>query len=372
MHILVIPSWYHSSFNPQKGTFFMDQAECLSRHVDKVSVVAPVLISIKEITINNIFKFGKKNLKKNNFHEYIYPVLAIPFCNKINTLIQFYCGKIILKKYVKDHGVPDIVHLQSSLSGMLALWFKKKYGVSFIVTEHWSGFINNKASKAQKLLSKEVFLESKKNIAVSNYFSSLLKRQFNCNFNVVPNVVDINFFKPSKNKFKTFTFLQVASLNDNKNQEMLIAAFCIFVKKYKSELIIIGQGEKLNMLSRLIKQFKLENSVKLLGQKNRDIVKDYMQKSHALLITSYIETFGVVAIEAMACGIPVISTRCGGPEEIIDKHNGVLCEISKDSIYESMVKCYESKWDSIKIRSKVESNYSTNAISSKILKLINL
>ena len=48
---------------------------------------------------------------------------------------------------------------------------------------------------------------------------------------------------------------------------MLIAAFCIFVKKYKSELIIIGQGEKLNMLSRLIKQFKLENSVKLLGQK---------------------------------------------------------------------------------------------------------
>ena len=85
MHILVIPSWYHSSFNPQKGTFFMDQAECLSRYVDKVSVVAPVLISIKEITINNIFKFGKKHLKRNNFHEYIYPILAIPFCNKINT-----------------------------------------------------------------------------------------------------------------------------------------------------------------------------------------------------------------------------------------------------------------------------------------------
>ena len=370
MHILVIPSWYYTLYSQQKGIFFKDQAVTLSKHVDKVSIIAPVLVSIKELKLSKLFHFKQKVIEKDNVMEIIKPILAIPFLGNINRRIQFYIGKKMLKQYVKDHGLPDVVHLQSALSGMLAIWFKNHYGVPFVVTEHWSGFLRNKATKSEKLLARKVFENSTKNIAVSSYFAAKLEKQTNSSFEVIPNVVDVDFFKIGKNKFDTFTFLQVANLNRNKNQEMLIRAFSSFIKHNNANLIILGAGNKKESLESLITEYSLQKQVTLYGLASRDVVKEHMQKSHSLIISSYVETFGVVAIEAMSCGIPVISTQCGGPEEIIKNYNGILCDCTEEALLDSMIQCYNSTWDSTEIRSNIELKYSSNKVAVKILELM--
>ena len=68
----------------------------------------------------------------------------------------------------------------------------------------------------------------------------------------------------------------------------------------------------------------LESQVSLLGRLSRTEVHREIRSSHCLLLTSHYETFGVVLIEALALGRPVIASMCGGPECIVDDSNGLL------------------------------------------------
>ena len=140
MHVLVIPSWYQTRFNRFSGVFFKDQALAISGQVKRVGVIAPVLISVKDVLKSKAFSFRENHVETDNVQEYIQPILAFPFFKTLNRTLQFRIGKKMLKRYIHEFGVPDVIHLQTSLAGELALWMNKKYKVPFVVTEHWSGF----------------------------------------------------------------------------------------------------------------------------------------------------------------------------------------------------------------------------------------
>ena len=139
------------------------------------------------------------------------------------------------------------------------------------------------------------------------------------------------------------------------------------------EVIIVDNNfeeEQSKKLKSLIKSLNLTEKIRLHGVANREKVRDLIQQSHYLVISSYIETFGVVAIEAMACGIPVVSTKCGGPEEIINTKTGLLCEINEEAICEAMQEALTRNWDSSYIRHYAESNFSKASFAEKILSTI--
>ena len=173
------------------------------------------------------FSFRKDHIETDNVQEYIQPILAFPFFKTLNRTLQFRIGKKMLNRYIHEFGVPDVIHLQTSLAGELALWMNKQYKVPFVVTEHWSGFLQNKASHAELKLARKVFSRSKHNVAVSEFFAQQLRNIFQVKFQIVPNAVEVDFFTIGTHKFNQFTFLQVARLDKNKNQEMLIKAFSI-------------------------------------------------------------------------------------------------------------------------------------------------
>ena len=273
----------------------------------------------------------------------------------------------MIKRYLNECGTPDIVHLQSSLAGELAIWMQEQHKVPFVVTEHWSGFLQKKATSSQLKLAQKVFSRSKHNIAVSQYFACQLQNMFREKFNVVPNTVEVDFFEKGSEKFNHFTFLQVANLDENKNQKMLIKAFSRFDQSSDVRLKIIGGGEKSieNYLKSLIKSTDLGEKIDLCGAADRIEVKKMMQKSHCLVISSHIETFGVVAIEAMSCGIPVVSTRCGGPEDVVNSKNGILCEINEESLFDSMKEAHDKSWESDTIRNYIQANFSRDRMLIK-------
>ena len=90
-----------------------------------------------------------------------------------------------------------------------------------------------------------------------------------------------------------------------------------------------------------------------------------MQKSNCFVLPSHYETFGVVLIEAMACGLPVLSTKSGGPESIITSNEyGFLCEENElsDMLEQMVVKDF----DSVEIRKYVQNSFSENAVRKKL------
>lgn len=122
----------------------------------------------------------------------------------------------------------------------------------------------------------------------------------------------------------TFVWLTVGRFTHAKDYPTLIRAFDRLTTP-NSELWIIGKGPLKSEIEREIRERELTDQVKLLG--TTDNVGGYMSAADGFVLSSQWEGFGLVIAEAMACELPVVATRCGGPEEIVvDEKIGYLCQ----------------------------------------------
>jgi len=116
----------------------------------------------------------------------------------------------------------------------------------------------------------------------------------------------------------------------------------------------------------------MQQQIKLHGVADRKEVLKLLQSSDAFVLSSQYETFGVVVIEAMSCGLPVVATRCGGPESIVVNNKlGKLVDIDVDGLSKGMLELYNKKYDSKYIRDYVIDNFSADVISEKLLNVYN-
>jgi glycosyltransferase involved in cell wall biosynthesis len=122
-----------------------------------------------------------------------------------------------------------------------------------------------------------------------------------------------------------FTFYGQAHLTPRKGFDILIRAFA---SRYRGDetcrLVIGGDGAIRAELEALAASTGVQSQVSFLGAIPRDVVRDSMWAADCFVLPSHAENFGVVLIEALSTGLPVISTRCGGPEDIINDHVGLL------------------------------------------------
>jgi glycosyltransferase involved in cell wall biosynthesis len=142
-----------------------------------------------------------------------------------------------------------------------------------------------------------------------------------------------------------------------------------FKNNLKVKLTIIGGGPNKKNLESLIEELNLEDRIKLTGRIERKEIAEYFKKSDAFVLASKRETFGVVFIEAMASGLPVIATRCGGPEHFIKKEQGLI--IGKNNIDElaaAMEDIYKNigSYDNEKISKMTVEQFSPKSVAEQI------
>jgi N-acetyl-alpha-D-glucosaminyl L-malate synthase BshA len=172
--------------------------------------------------------------------------------------------------------------------------------------------------------------------AVSRFLKekTLTNYDINKDIEVIPNFVDTKIFKPTMDNcikkrlagegekilIHTSNFRQVKRVTD------VIKVFDIVQKEIPSKLVLIGDGPDRSECERLTRQLDLNDKVKFLGK--QDGLVEILSCSDLFLIPSQSESFGLAALEAMACGIPVISSSVGGLPELV-KHNesGFIAEI---------------------------------------------
>ncbi|PKN34833.1 MAG: hypothetical protein CVU61_06885 [Deltaproteobacteria bacterium HGW-Deltaproteobacteria-19] len=125
-------------------------------------------------------------------------------------------------------------------------------------------------------------------------------------------------------------FLTVALLDPAKGIHNLVEALHLLEQRglKDCELWIGGNGPARSSLEAQARRLGVESRCRFLGMLKPDEVRSWMQQCDVFVLPSLVETFGVVIGEAMACGKPVIATRCTGPEFIITEENGLLVEIN--------------------------------------------
>jgi glycosyltransferase involved in cell wall biosynthesis len=341
MHILLLTSSYKSEFNTVSALFFRDQALALKNNEMQVGVICPLPISLKLVWQRKSINFNDEEYNDNGIYTHVSPFLSVPKWFERSQKIRLSLGKQMFKKYVTNNGKPDIVHVHSFLIGELALWIKEKYSIPFVVTEHSSGFFKKVYSQKTIIFAKKVFENSKACIAVSEQFCKLLKDLFNISFKYIPNVVDTSFFTmKEKSDRDEYVFLNIGHLDEKKNQAELIRAFSNqFNGNQKYQLKIVGQGNEFT-------------------------------KSDCFVLASRFETFGVVLIEAMSCGLSVLSTKSGGPESIIiDNKLGLLCE--HDELEKGLIKITKKKFNNKLIRDYVLDHFSEKVVAHKLIQVYN-
>lgn len=105
----------------------------------------------------------------------------------------------------------------------------------------------------------------------------------------------------------------------------------------------------------MIAEYKLTEQIFLMGLRDRKEIAKRMHESDCFVLASKLETFGVAYIEALAAGLPVIATNCGGPEEFVHKDNGILIEVNDaQGLTDAMLKMYNEsdKFDREKFQKK--------------------
>jgi glycosyltransferase involved in cell wall biosynthesis len=122
-----------------------------------------------------------------------------------------------------------------------------------------------------------------------------------------------------------FTWVSVGRLIQPKGFDTLLEAFAQTLKEdANQQLQIVGDGPYRGALQTKIQQLHLTDKVKLLGAMPRNKVQECLANAHAFVLLSQSETFGVSCIEAMALGLPVVATCCGGPSDFVNATNGCL------------------------------------------------
>lgn len=387
MKIFIIPSWYPSESNPIYGTFNHEQARLMASARPEWSVGVSMWgqgderFLLRALDPNSWRKalrsYEEDETQVNaNFTEYFSP--AFSWTRKfrqgnINGIIR--ANESNLRRFIGKYGSPDILSVQASYPGaIVARSLSEKYQIPFIVTARMSPFPFSEFLARKGMLKPLLEEPLKKALMLLATSDSLKKRLVSFGFSkveILNNPIDLDFFQPITNNaaIAKMQILTVGRMEEQKGIDILLEAF----KQLKgAELVVAGDGSLLEYYQGMAKKFEVSGRVKWLGRCSREEVRSAMQNCSFYVLSSRHETFGNVLLEAMACGKPVVATKCGGPQEIVTKEIGYLSEINADDLAHKMNAMMENL-DSFNvgaIRKHVVTNYSPEVWLERLERIV--
>jgi len=250
----------------------------------------------------------------------------------------------------------DLVYSHYYLSGIIGLQIKEKYKIPLFVTFHTLALMKNLVARDEseredmKRIEYEILFTKKadKIIATSTQDAQYLTSLYRCPKNkisVVTPGVDLKIFSPKdKSKAKQAVdldkdcklILYVGRIEQLKAIDVLLYAIKILkVNNPKMRLclwilggIVRKRNEKnhkeLKRLEQLSKSLNIVTEVKFIERKHQNELPNYYNASEIVVLPSHYESFGIVALEGMACGIPVIVADTAGVAGLFDKRNSLL------------------------------------------------
>jgi len=331
MHVLMLPSFYSDPDQPLCGSFFRDQALALSAE--------GVTVGIAYVEPRSLRRFRPGAVANSHFQirEYDDHGVRELRMHGWNTLDRTRQGAMVwaqltlglYERYVQRCGTPDLLHAHNALyAGYAASLIAGRHGVPYLVTEHHSSFLDGGPPVNRHDLIRRAYGGASWVIAVSSALERAVTPFTSCGRQVIiPNLVDTDFFAPPECEpaAEPYTIVTIARLVAGKRIDLLIRAFAAcHARNAGVRLVIGGDGPCRGELEETCRHLGIRELVTFSGALTRKGVRDLLRSAHLFVLPSSVETFGIVLIEALATGVPVVATRSGGPEEIVTDSCGLL------------------------------------------------
>ena len=379
MHVLVIPAWFAQYQGDPSGSFFATQASGVQELGEQVGIIYPDLRSVRHV---------KKYLRSKvawSSHDGV-NILRKTYINwtpRIERLILpkwIAVGVRLFDEYCARFGKPDVIHAHCLLrAGVLAARISKEHDIPYVVTEHSSSWHKHMVSAYELRPARLAARHAYTVISVSNALLTHLKQDVELSrTQVLPNAVDVLFLNGQINERPNtgkLTFINVALLNPGKRHDILIDSFFrAFGKNTQHTLSIVGDGPLRLALAERIAKYGMTASIRLVGMQNKNRVAELLAEADCFVLTSDHETFGVVVTEALAKGLPVISTQCGGTDDIVVPENGIMTPAGDaDAVAEALTVMCEriatGFYDRTNIRNSCIEKFSQHSVCYELVKI---
>ena len=378
-NLLVITNNFPDKGNKCLGNVFVkEQVKYLKNYFEKVSVISPAAHGIEYLrkTKHDEYQFG-------NVHVYFPKYFNLPLFYFYFQDFWIYRERRAILKLIKKEKIKfDVIHAHFTWpSGAVAVELKNDFNVPVVITEHTHITLYKELKRKNKQylrtweLCDAIIRVNKKDIPLFIGAGVSPNKVFH-----IANGYDPLKFKPilmsearkrlGLEKEKKI-ILHISKLGEVKGQKYLIEAVKEIIKHRKDVLCFIGgSGPLKDKLQRQINGLNLQDHVKLIGFVSDELLPIWMNACDVFVLPSFHESFGIVQIEAMACGKPVVATYNGGSEEIITSEElGYLVEpANSKELEEKILIALDKEWDSKKIRKYAE-QFTWETIVREIIKV---
>ncbi|WP_291270420.1 glycosyltransferase [Geothrix sp.] len=383
MHILILPSeLYCPPKLPLLGIFQRHQAELLSARGEQVGIVSSGQIPWRFLLEGFPYEAREQSAGLTVFRQFSWPLLPARFAQNLFRQQVIQRAEALVASYVATYGRPDVIHAHNCLyGGVVAARFGREAGIPVVLTEHSSTFFTQSFSPGDLGDIEEVIGAA---AAVSAVGSRLAERvastvpNWGGQCRVLGNLLDpfievqarreVLSSKPSPKA--GYTVLAIGALIPVKNHQLLLRAFATAFRGDVSVRLRLGGGGPLGSeLWALSGQLGIQSQVEFLGPLTREQVVQEMSQCDAFVSSSLVETFGVVLIEAMAFGKPVLATKSGGPQDVVGEGCGRLVDIDVEALSAGLSAMREESHDPRAIQEQCLGSYGADAFYSKLMAL---
>lgn len=370
MNVFVIPSWYPHESNPSYGIFIKEQVEMMAKlrqdwnfsvstwgqgdyskllwvkdHVNNISKITKHLKDTHTAkTSKNITHFYQpclswsKRILNGNLHQ----IIKVNERNLLSSIAKF--------------GRPDLILVQAGYPGiMIADHLKATYDIPVHLHLRLGGFMFERLLKDLGRLAKSFLsaIQRADIVSTTSQFQLRSLNQYLSKASIWHNPVDTDFFIPMGTQSEGI--VAIGRLEKEKAFDRMIEAI---KDMEETEVKLIGTGSEEDHLRKLVVQYS--SHIHFEGMANRVQIRDYINNASFLVVPSHFETFGNVILESLACGKPVVATRCGGPEEILSEKTGILCDSSTEGLKEGIIEMMgiRDQFDPTSIRQEVVERFS--------------
>ena len=327
MNVLLIPSSFPTRRETWHGNFIYEYARSLTLQ-HQVTVVYPQQLGNPGVGKEPFF-IDELLESRIRLVNYTYPHLSKTWM--LSYLAAFHR---ILRRIRREWQI-DIIFAQVALpAGLGALMLRRLFHIPVILTEHWGPPEEwLKESSAPRKLVRAVVANTYRRVdyltAVSESLANQIGEVFGASVDgKLDQPIDCDVFYPTDGKVtsaqRRVLCVTRGKFDPRKGVSNLIDAWKIVSRRTRGSANLSIAGPNIEELTSQINNAGIAESCRLVSWKPAAELAALMRSSSLVVIPSSYETFGRSGAEALACGVPVISTRCGGPEEYMGEGTGLL------------------------------------------------